>query len=210
MKYGGIKKKVFPRKWVVPIGKISGQQNPKERDPEWGKAKLWPMPAKQKRCSWSADCTVGSRREEKTHGDCVFQMRYVTCARTVSPLTPAALARDKQSQAICATASCDCLVALGSFPRDTGLVGLPERTISPFSLQLPPHLLCSWSFSGVLQPCSSSWTSFPPPSTHGAAFPALLPGQSGEWAFPLVGPGGSRWDIEQKSLPQQSCWAYNQ
>ena len=143
------------------------------------------MPSKQKCCSWSADCIVGSRREEKTNGDCVFQMRYVTCARTVSPLTPAALAGDKQSQAIWATASCYCLVALGNFPRDTGLAGLPKRTVSPFSLQLPLHPLCSWSFSGVLHLCSSSCASFPQPSTPGLPSPlSSLGGQGNELSLP--------------------------
>lgn len=138
------------------------------------------MPSKQKCCSWSVDCIVGSRREEKMNGGCVFQMRYVTCKRTVSPLTAAALAGDKQSQAICATASCDSLMALGSFPRGTGLVGLPKRTISPFFLQLTLHPLCSRSFSGVLHPCGSSCTSchHPPRSCLPRSPPWVVRGMS--------------------------------
>lgn len=128
-------------------------------------------------------------------------MRYVASGRTVSPLTPAALAGDKQSQTICATVSCDCLVILGNFPRDTGLVSLPKRTISPFSSRLLLHLRYSWSFRGILHPCSSSCMSFPPP------FPRKLPsllcptGQSGKWAFHPAEPEGSQRDIEQKCLP---------
>lgn len=143
------------------------------------------MPSKQKCCSWSAVCTVASRREAKMNGDCVFHMRYMTRARTVSPLTPAALAGDKQSQAIRATASCDRLVGLGSFPRGTGFAGLPKRTLSPFSLQLPLHPPRSWTLGGVLHPCGGSSCASPFPPSMGAALPlSPLGDQGNELSFP--------------------------
>lgn len=79
----------------------------------------------------SDDCIVGSRREEKVNGGGVFQMKDVPYGRTVSPLTPAALEKNKQSQAICASASCDWPKALGSFPEIQVGCGYPKRPYLP-------------------------------------------------------------------------------
>lgn len=140
----------------------------------------------------------------------VFHMRYMTCARTVSPLTPAAPAGDKQSQAIRATASCDRLVALGSFPRGTGFSGAaPKDSVSLlFAAPAAPSVLLDLGWCPAALQQQQLHIPFPPPV--GAALPALLPGWSGEWARLPPAPEGWQRGIEQKSLPRHSYWAYHQ
>lgn len=160
------------------------------------------MPSKQKCCNWSADCKVHSRREEKWM-ETLFSRWGMLLVEGQSLLWPQLPWQGTSSpkQRVLLPAVASCLVILGNFPRDTDLVSLPKSTVSPFSSRLPLHLLYSWSFRGVLHPCSSSWTSFPPPSAP--KLPSLLcpAGQPGKWAFPPAGPEGSQRDIEQKRLP---------